>query len=102
MELKWKNTAAGAAELHIYGEQNGRRRTTYAANIRYVFNPLRPPEDGWMVRVHEYLECSHLENIQSLRFASRSSAMRETRKRFTAAWIGASDAVRAAAWDRFA
>jgi hypothetical protein len=96
MELKWKNTAAGAAELHIYGEQNGRRRTTYAAIVNQSFDP------SWKVLVHEHLECLHLEDIESLRFASRSSAMREARKRFTAAWIGASDAVRAAAWDRFA
>lgn len=102
MELKWKNTAAGAAELHIYGEQNGRRRATYAAMVNQSFDPIRPPEDGWKVLVHEHLECLHLEDIESLRFASRSSAMRETRKRFTAAWIGASDAVRADAWDRFA
>jgi hypothetical protein len=102
MELKWKNSAAGGAELHLYGDQNGVRKTTYAAIVNRSFDPIRPPEDGWKVLVHEHLECLHLEDIESLRFASRLSAMRETRKRFTAAWIGASDAVRAAAWDRFA
>jgi hypothetical protein len=102
MELKWKNKPAGAVELHLYGDQNGVRKTTYAAIVSRSFDPIRPPEDGWKVLVLEHLECSHLAGIQRLRFASRSSAMRETRQRFTAAWIGASDAVRAAAWDRFA
>jgi hypothetical protein len=103
MEFKWiphddythrMYPKVASKELYLYGEHHGLRKRSYIGLVDYSKG-----RDDWRVLIHESLEDPHLRAIENMRFKSRSSAMRELRKRFTIAWIGATADQRNDIWD---
>jgi hypothetical protein len=61
-----------------------------------VYRSIERPA-AWKVTVHELWE--YLDDLEDARFTSRLSAVRELRKRFIVAWIGATQEERDDVWD---
>jgi hypothetical protein len=103
MKFKWKkqdpqlNTKT-AMELWLYGEPD--KEGTPYSYTGYVYQDDEDPKEvEWFAASHELYDSEYLMAIEDMVFKSRSSAMREFRKRFAVAWISATEKERSAVWD---
>ena len=107
MRLEWRDDGLSGRtrrrnrtkELHVIGDpdSDGDVPYSYVGFVKRYAPTGKDPE--WLVYIHEFETNPYWAGLEDLRFKSRSSAMREMRKRFTVAWIAATPEEREHIWD---
>lgn len=109
MRLDWKEDGLSTRilrrnrtkELWMFGDPEPDGGVPYSY-VGYVKRSA--PTDGppvWHAYIHELQDNDYWFALEDMYFASRASAMREMRKRFTVAWIAATPEERAEIWDGY-
>lgn len=108
MRLQWIKDATpqplrrpDQIELYVTGCPTPDNRTPYSY-VGFV-KRVKPfcGDPVWRAHVHEFPDDPYWQAIATVLFKSRSSAMRELRKRFNVAWIAATPEERKKIWDGY-
>ena len=109
MKLEWRDDAITTRtlpcnrtkELYVFGdpESDGGVRYSYVGFVKRHSPTDKPPV--WHAYTHELETNSYWYELEDMTFKSRSSAMREMRKRFKVAWVTATPKERDEIWDGF-
>lgn len=109
MRLEWRDDGLTGnirrcnrtKELWVFDdpESDGGMQYSYVGFVKRHTPTGRDPE--WLVYIHELETNSYWYELEDLTFKSRSSAMREMRKRFNVAWVTATPEERDEIWDGY-